>query len=201
MKLKTGSRIIFGAAHVFRFVHPTVEESLENYVDDMPPDEPENHAEVDWEYATKEIMEQWGIDLKAEKVEMHLKVQEAHHKLEEEQERAAIALEIQREEYEKKIKSLEFQVNIALSEARGVLGWTPRQIRLAKYSWDKWRKYQFTSLRDQIWGHAVLIKGDKHVDNDFDGFFQRQMRSQRNSTSKLNFNFRCSAMDFIRQFR
>ncbi|CBY42822.1 unnamed protein product, partial [Oikopleura dioica] len=161
MKLKTGSRIIFGAAHVFRFVHPTAEDCVDNFIDNMPPDEPDNHAEVDWEYATKEIMEQWGIDLKAEKVEMHLKVQEAHHKLEEEQERAAIALEIQREEYEKKIKSLEFQVNIALSEARGVLGWTPRQIRLAKYSWDKWRKYQFTSLRDQIWGHAVLIKGDK----------------------------------------
>ena len=25
-------------------------------------------------------------------------------------------------------------------------------------SWEKWKKYQFTSLRDQIWGHAVLIK-------------------------------------------
>ena len=69
-----------------------------------------------------------------------------------------LALERQKEEYEKKIKNLEFQVNVALSEARGTLGWTPHETRLAKMSWEKWKKYQFTSLRDQIWGHAVLIK-------------------------------------------
>ena len=70
-----------------------------------------------------------------------------------------MALERQKEEYERKIKTLEFQVNIALSEARGALGWTPRELRLAKLCWDKWKRYQFTSLRDAIWGHAVLIKG------------------------------------------
>ena len=90
-------------------------------------------------------------------------------------------MERQKEEYEKKIKNLEFQgpvlkklykiviltglifrtnsiVNVALSEARGALGWTPNELRLARNTWEKWRKYQFTSLRDQIWGHAVWIK-------------------------------------------
>ena len=114
---------------------------------------------MDWEFATREIYDQWGIDLKAEKSEMQRKLFEAEEMLEKEQELSAIALERQREEYERKIKTLEFQVNIALSEARGALGWTPRELRLAKNCWDKWRRYQFTSLRDAIWGHAVLIKG------------------------------------------
>lgn len=97
----------------------------------------------------------------------------AEELLAKEHELSELALERQREEYEKKIKNLEFQgkrltikaesqltclVNVALSEARGALGWTPHELRLARNTWEKWRKYQFTSLRDQIWGHAVWIK-------------------------------------------
>ena len=87
-----------------------------------------------------------------------VKQYKAEELLAKEHELSELALERQKEEYEKKIKNLEFQVNVALSEARGTLGWTPHETRLAKMSWEKWKKYQFTSLRDQIWGHAVLIK-------------------------------------------
>ena len=45
-----------------------------------------DHA-VDWEFATREIYEQWGIDLKAEKSEMQRKLFEAEEVLEKEQDR------------------------------------------------------------------------------------------------------------------
>ena len=63
---------------------------------------------VDWEFATREIYEQWGIDLKAEKSNMQKKLFEAEEMLEKEQEMSALALEKQREEYEQKIKTLEY---------------------------------------------------------------------------------------------
>ena len=46
-----------------------------------------DHA-VDWEFATREIYEQWGIDLKAEKSEMQRKLFEAEEMLEKEQDRS-----------------------------------------------------------------------------------------------------------------
>lgn len=36
--------------------------------------------------------------------------------------------------------------------------WTARETELALWAFRKWRFYQFTSLRDQLWGNAIFLK-------------------------------------------
>lgn len=36
--------------------------------------------------------------------------------------------------------------------------WTERERELAVWSFRKWRCYQFTSLRDLLWGNAIFLK-------------------------------------------
>ena len=36
--------------------------------------------------------------------------------------------------------------------------WTPRETELALWAFRKWRFYQFTSLRDLLWGNAIFLK-------------------------------------------
>ena len=39
-----------------------------------------------------------------------------------------------------------------------VVPWTPRETELALWAFRKWRFYQFTSLRDLLWGNAIFLK-------------------------------------------
>lgn len=36
--------------------------------------------------------------------------------------------------------------------------WTEREMELAVWGFRKWRCYQFTSLRDLLWGNAIFLK-------------------------------------------
>lgn len=36
--------------------------------------------------------------------------------------------------------------------------WTERETELALWAFRKWRCYQFTSLRDLLWGNAIFLK-------------------------------------------
>ena len=36
--------------------------------------------------------------------------------------------------------------------------WTEREYELASWALDRWRRHQFTSLRDDLWGNAVFLK-------------------------------------------
>lgn len=36
--------------------------------------------------------------------------------------------------------------------------WTMRETELALWAFRKWRFYQFTSLRDLLWGNAIFLK-------------------------------------------
>lgn len=67
--LATGSRVILGKNHVFRFTHPEIQE-------------PETKGEVvDWNFAKCELLEKQGIDLKKE-MEKRLVVLEEQYKKE-----------------------------------------------------------------------------------------------------------------------
>jgi kinesin family protein 1 len=57
--LKTGSRVILGKNHVFRFTHP--DEAREMREKNTTPVET-----VDWNFAQIELLEKQGVDLKAE---------------------------------------------------------------------------------------------------------------------------------------
>lgn len=62
--LTTGSRVILGKNHVFRFTHPEqAREIREKAVSEIP--ECKNET-VDWNFAKCELLEKQGIDLKVE---------------------------------------------------------------------------------------------------------------------------------------
>lgn len=42
--------------------------------------------------------------------------------------------------------------------SRPTVPWTMRETELALWAFRKWRFYQFTSLRDQLWGNAIFLK-------------------------------------------
>lgn len=42
--------------------------------------------------------------------------------------------------------------------------WTERQYQMAAWGYHKWKFHQFTSLRDDLWGNAVFLKGIHRAD-------------------------------------
>ncbi|PSN48270.1 Kinesin-like protein unc-104, partial [Blattella germanica] len=130
--LKTGSRVILGKNHVFRFNHPdqarerrektNPAEKAENPAPERiektsPAETPGNGETVDWNFAQIELLEKQGIDLKVE------------------MEKRLLVLEEQ------------FQCN-----------WTDREYQMAAWGFRKWKYHQFTSLRDDLWGNAIFLK-------------------------------------------
>lgn len=101
--LMTGSRVILGKNHVFRFTHPEqAREKREKQV------EPESSEEVksevaDWNFAKCELLEKQGIDLKKE-MEKRLFVLEEQYKKEKLQ-------ADQQFEEQRKVKKIKFQTD------------------------------------------------------------------------------------------
>lgn len=102
--LNTGSRVILGKNHVFRFTHPEQAREIREKVNEVP----ECGDEVpDWNFAKCELLEKEGIDLKAE-MQKRLVVLEEQYKREKLQ--ADQEFEQQRKSYEARIDALQKQV-------------------------------------------------------------------------------------------
>ncbi|XP_033253516.1 kinesin-like protein unc-104 [Drosophila miranda] len=108
--LKTGSRVILGKNHVFRFTNPEQARELREKITE---NEAENEVEkadapqVDWNFAQCELLEKQGIDLKAE-IKKRLDNLEEQYKREKMQ--ADQQFEEQRKTYEARIDALQKQV-------------------------------------------------------------------------------------------
>uniref|UniRef100_A0A8C7I8R5 plus-end-directed kinesin ATPase n=1 Tax=Oncorhynchus kisutch TaxID=8019 RepID=A0A8C7I8R5_ONCKI len=63
----------------------------------------------------------------------------------------------QRELLDKQEERLDIWV-ILLYPLCSTVQWTEREAELALWGFRKWRCYQFTSLRDQLWGNAIFLK-------------------------------------------
>ncbi|XP_041647238.1 kinesin-like protein KIF1A isoform X21 [Cheilinus undulatus] len=156
--LKSGNRIILGKSHVFRFNHPVqARAERERTPCAETPSEP-----VDWAFAQRELLEKQGIDMKQE---MEQRLQELEDQYRKEREEANNLLEQQRLDYESKLEALQKQVDRYYPEApeeeeeqEEEVQWTERERELAVWSFRKWRCYQFTSLRDLLWGNAIFLK-------------------------------------------
>ncbi|KAJ8687388.1 hypothetical protein QAD02_023182 [Eretmocerus hayati] len=177
MILKTGSRVILGKNHVFRFNHP--DQVRERREISSPAETPGNGETVDWDFAQNELKEKQGIDLKAEMSKRLLVLEEQFRK---EKEEADQLFEEQRKNYEARIDALQKQVeeqsmtmsmyssytpedfnNIEedifvnpLFDAES--NWGEREFQLANWAFRKWKYHQFTSLRDDLWGNAIFLK-------------------------------------------
>uniref|UniRef100_A0A668AAQ2 plus-end-directed kinesin ATPase n=1 Tax=Myripristis murdjan TaxID=586833 RepID=A0A668AAQ2_9TELE len=156
--LKSGNRIILGKSHVFRFNHPEqARAERERTPCAETPAEP-----VDWAFAQRELLEKQGIDMKQE---MDQRLQELEDQYRKEREEANNLLEQQRLDYESKLEALQKQVDRYYPEApeeeeepEEEVQWTERETELAVWGFRKWRCYQFTSLRDLLWGNAIFLK-------------------------------------------
>ncbi|XP_021709776.1 kinesin-like protein unc-104 isoform X4 [Aedes aegypti] len=176
--LQTGSRVILGKNHVFRFTHPEqAREKREKPKDKDVGENPGGNAEAaDWNFAQCELLEKQGIDLKAE-------MQKRLCALEEQFKREKLAadqeFEEQRKTYEARIDALQKQVeeqSMTMSMYSSYSPedfhqeedifvnplfescWTAREAGLAAWAFRKWRYHQFTSLRDDLWGNAIFLK-------------------------------------------
>ncbi|XP_044218351.1 kinesin-like protein KIF1A isoform X7 [Thunnus albacares] len=156
--LKSGNRIILGKSHVFRFNHPVqARAERERTPCAETPAEP-----VDWAFAQRELLEKQGIDMKQE---MEQRLQELEDQYRKEREEANNLLEQQRLDYESKLEALQKQVDRYYPEAteeeeepEEEVQWTEREREMAVWGFRKWRCYQFTSLRDLLWGNAIFLK-------------------------------------------
>ncbi|KAM5229043.1 kinesin-like protein KIF1A isoform 7-T7 [Ctenodactylus gundi] len=157
--LRSGNRIIMGKSHVFRFNHPEqARQERERTPCAETPAEP-----VDWAFAQRELLEKQGIDMKQE---MEQRLQELEDQYRREREEANYLLEQQRLDYESKLEALQKQmdsryypeVNEEEEEAEDEVQWTERECELALWAFRKWKWYQFTSLRDLLWGNAIFLK-------------------------------------------
>ncbi|XP_062531095.1 kinesin-like protein unc-104 isoform X4 [Bombyx mori] len=117
--LKSGSRVILGKNHVFRFTHPGQPRELPP-VNKALTDSTESAAEVatesssdtenqnvDWDFAQCELLEKQGIDLKAEMQKRLMALEEQFRR---EKEHADQQFEEQRKNYEARIDALQRQV-------------------------------------------------------------------------------------------
>ncbi|XP_058270020.1 kinesin-like protein KIF1A isoform X2 [Hemibagrus wyckioides] len=157
--LRSGNRIIMGKSHVFRFNDPEqARQERERTPCAETPMEP-----VDWAFAQRELLEKQGIDMKQE---MEQRLQELEDQYRREREEASNLLEQQRLDYESKLEALQRQVDSRYypetteeeEELEEEVPWTKRETELALWAFRKWRFYQFTSLRDLLWGNAIFLK-------------------------------------------
>ncbi|XP_046892998.1 kinesin-like protein KIF1A [Hypomesus transpacificus] len=156
--LKSGNRIILGKSHVFRFNHP---EQARQEREKTPCAETPAEA-VDWAFAQRELLDKQGIDMKQE---MDQRLQELEDQYRREREEANNLLEQQRLDYESKLEALQKQVDRCNPDAAEEeeepdeeVPWTEREREMALWGFRKWRCYQFTSLRDLLWGNAIFLK-------------------------------------------
>ncbi|VVC24967.1 Hypothetical protein CINCED_3A008357 [Cinara cedri] len=123
--LKTGSRVILGKNHVFRFNHPEqvrerrehknkTEGAVENIKEITsksekcsPAETPVSNEYVDWNFAQIELLEKQGIDLKQD---MQLKLNALEEQFRKDKETADQIFEEQRKNYEARIDALQKQV-------------------------------------------------------------------------------------------
>ncbi|XP_026321724.1 kinesin-like protein unc-104 isoform X4 [Hyposmocoma kahamanoa] len=176
--LKSGSRVILGKNHVFRFTHPgqpreeiVSDKGDTEAVPDMTTSTSSADAEnVDWDFAQCELLEKQGIDLKVEMQKRLLVLEEQFRR---EKEHADQQFEEQRKNYEARIDALQRQVeeqSVTMSMYSSYTPedfhndedifecWSARELGLAAWAFRKWKYHQFTSLRDDLWGNAIFLK-------------------------------------------
>ncbi|XP_030368960.1 kinesin-like protein unc-104 isoform X4 [Scaptodrosophila lebanonensis] len=176
--LKTGSRVILGKNHVFRFTNPEQARELREKITENAENEVEKKdtQQVDWNFAQCELLEKQGIDLKAE---MKKRLDNLEEQYKREKMQADQQFEEQRKTYEARIDALQKQVeeqSMTMSmyssyspedfhQEEDVYTnplyescWTAREAGLAAWAFRKWRFHQFTSLRDDLWGNAIFLK-------------------------------------------
>ncbi|KAI6211468.1 Kinesin-like protein KIF1B [Aphelenchoides besseyi] len=176
-RLTTGSRVILGRHHVFRYNDPEQARQSRYNLAAIASGTRSTDEPIDWKYAQMELYEKQGIDLKKE---MEQKLCDMEQQFKKEMEELERQHKRKNNEYESRIESLQRQVDLAQSMissgcstwdgvgdlvlSKSLLAevneerWTPEEERIARRAALKWRYHQFTSVRDDLWGNAIFLK-------------------------------------------
>eukprot|EP00045_Choanoeca_perplexa_P018382 m.289980 g.289980 ORF g.289980 m.289980 type:complete len:1632 (+) comp17802_c1_seq4:222-5117(+) len=173
--LKTGSRIILGHHHVFRFNNPEEAKALRQ---SRPPSRsggaPTSTSLSEWQAAQEELRVKQNQAIKQNMldfdtslgVEPQGRVAELEDRLEQERLEAEKRLHEQRKEFESKLAKLATTNTGAVSDedffaqlTGGVNEpLTERQRYCAQKAWDKWVTYSGRSLQDELFASGALLK-------------------------------------------
>ncbi|KAI1726974.1 kinesin motor domain-containing protein [Ditylenchus destructor] len=163
-RLVTGSRVILGRHHVFRYNDPLEARQSRHNLAAAATNEP-----IDWKYAQMELYEKQGIDLKQEMEKKLLEMEQQFRKEVEE-------LERQHKRKNNVLIIFPWNANIidcfrntsleskVFNDSKSLLAevneeqWTSEQERIVRHAAIKWRYHQFTSVRDDLWGSAIFLK-------------------------------------------
>ena len=109
MTLVTGSRVILGKNHVFRFNHPEQARELQTSQAVTSPtnENVDDEKQIDWDFASEELKTKQGIDLK---VEMAKKLKEIEDQWKKDKEELTMQFQKERQKYDDQIESLQKQV-------------------------------------------------------------------------------------------
>ncbi|XP_038579851.1 kinesin-like protein KIF1A isoform X2 [Micropterus salmoides] len=186
--LKSGNRIILGKSHVFRFNHPVQaraerertpcaetpaepvdwafaqRELLDKQGIDMKQEMEQRLQELEDQYRKEReeannLLEQQRLDYESKLEALQKQVDRYYPEATEEEEEP--------EEEGRKHSLTQIHVYIVVSKSSPnkcvlffllTVQWTERERELAVWGFRKWRSYQFTSLRDLLWGNAIFLK-------------------------------------------
>eukprot|EP00730_Choanoeca_flexa_P007329 TRINITY_DN12314_c0_g1_i1.p1 TRINITY_DN12314_c0_g1~~TRINITY_DN12314_c0_g1_i1.p1 ORF type:complete len:1647 (+),score=500.84 TRINITY_DN12314_c0_g1_i1:66-5006(+) len=179
--LPTGSRIILGHHHVFRFNNP---EEAKKLRESRPPSKstssstlpnttPTSSSLSEWQAAQEELRVKQNQAIRQNvmdfdnsmKVEEQGRVAELEDKLEQERLEAEKRLIEQRKEFENKLAQLASDNKDQVSDADFFAQMTGEAEQLtererfcAQKAWDKWVAYRGRSLQDELFASAALLK-------------------------------------------
>ncbi|XP_065919048.1 kinesin-like protein KIF1A isoform X2 [Dysidea avara] len=190
-ELRTGSRVILGNNHVFRFNHPVQAREMkqknhQKYSEMLAANSrtasplsstfssarsspvgstmalDSDNTTSDWSFALNELLTGEGKDIKKD---MEVRIEELEDELKSEKAKSDVLLEQQRLDYESKLQELEkaLQEKSVLQEAmKGEqVEYAPlaeTDVPIAIEVTNKWKNYQYTSIKDELLRSAVVLK-------------------------------------------
>ncbi|RXN01407.1 hypothetical protein EOD39_6902 [Acipenser ruthenus] len=186
--LRSGNRIILGKSHVFRFNHPEqARQERERTPCAETPVEPVDWAfaqrelldkqgidmKLEMEQRLQELEDQYRREreeannlLEQQRLEYESKLEALQKQVDscyypettEEEEEPEEEVQWTERELMQALCTVMCSVQCASVSCASPVQWTERELEQALWAFRKWKCYQFTSLRDLLWGNAIFLK-------------------------------------------
>ncbi|KAF9788872.1 hypothetical protein SFRURICE_018448, partial [Spodoptera frugiperda] len=131
--LKSGSRVILGKNHVFRFTHPG-----------QPREDPVNkeNKELTTSYTESDLQTPTNYEARIDALQRQVEEQ-------------SVTMSMYSSYTPEDFHNDE---DIFVNPLFETECWSAREVGLAAWAFRKWKYHQFTSLRDDLWGNAIFLK-------------------------------------------
>ena len=171
-ELHTGSRIIFGNNHVFRFINPEQarlrKQQQQAQSDSGEPRAADTLAPMDWMSAQRELIEKQNMlelgEGREKQAETQKRLLEMEQRMAREKDEADALLRHQRAEFEARLREVEARGRAQEADvspttpAPPPIVYTVDELRLARVVIHRWRRFRWMSLKTELMGAAILLK-------------------------------------------